>query len=227
MKTRIGFKTLIVVLLIIFIILLFFVPKEYLKPIITGKVITKVLIISRLGFNCSAYLFEGWNLVSMPCIGEGNSINFSLATINENYISIHTYEIENKTDPWKSYNPSLPSWVVQDISNISEKKGYWINMINDDFWLVNGSIVWPAITEMYTGWNLVGFHSNTTMRINESLQTIDGSYTAVYEYDANHSQWLIYYPYLPEWVEQNLTNMTLYYGYWINMTQNDTWILGS
>jgi hypothetical protein len=98
-------------------------------------------------------------------------------------------------------------------------------MQRDDTWDVDGRIILPVLTNMYKGWNLVGFHYNSSLEMNVSLATIDGQYDAVYAYDANTSQWLVYYPYLPSWVSQNLTNMSLFYGYWINMTTNGTWVL--
>jgi len=217
----------LVICLVLGIMILSFVPREVFEPVITGKVITKVFIIRRIQFNCSFSLYKGWNLVSMPCLTYANDRDTMLATINSSYYSIHTYIKVDTKDPWKSYNPSLPSWVVQDLSNITEVNGYWFNMTENGTWNISGKIIWPFAIDMYQGWNLVGFHSNATIGFNDSLDNIKGKYSAVYQYDANHSQWLVYYPNLPPWVVQNLTNMTLYYGYWINMTQDSTWIYGA
>jgi hypothetical protein len=225
MKSKVS--AIIISCIILIVVALTFIPREVFEPIITGKVITKVLVVTRLALNCTTYLYEGWNLVSMPCVNTTNERDFMLQTLNESYNSIHTYMITDRNDPWKSYNPNLPGWVVQDLTNITNIQGYWINMNQEDTWDFKGRLVWPAITEMYQGWNLVGFPSNRSMPINESLITIDGSYSVVYQYDANHSRWLVYYPNLPLWVTQNLTNMSLFYAYWINITQNDTWVLGS
>jgi len=227
MKFKINIKIAVIIFLCILIASLFFIPKEYLRPIITGRVITRVSVISRVALNCSIFMVEGWNLVSMPCVTKNNSRDPMLTTINDSYLSIHTYKITDTLDPWKSYNPNLPWWVVQDLDKITELEGYWIRMSYNDTWLVDGKVIWPILIPMFRGWNLVGFHSNVTMRMNDSLQTIDGSYSAVYAYNANTSQWMIYYPWLPPWVSQNLTNMSLYFGYWINMTQDDVWVLGT
>jgi hypothetical protein len=222
---KIAPKVWVAILLCIFIALLTLVPLEYLNLSITGNVVTRVAIVKRTSMNCSIPLYPGWNLVSMPCMTENSARDIMLQTIAGNYSSIHTYDISNTTDPWKSYNPEMPWWVIQDLSSISEKNGYWIQMKTNTSWDVQGDLYLPVLIPMYKGWNLVGYPYNTTQYINESLITIDGSYSAVYAYDANESKWLMYYAYLPSWVSQNLTNMSMYFGYWINMTQDDVWVV--
>ena len=106
---QISSRTLLIIILIAIIILLFIIPLEKMvgKPSILGAVVSKVL-------------------VSTSCVPQNTSVDFVLASISGNYSSIHTYNASVELDYWKAYDPSMPSWVVQDLDSISEKKGYWI-----------------------------------------------------------------------------------------------------
>jgi len=51
-----------------------------------------------------------------------------LSSIAGNFASIHGFSVSDNDDQWKTYNPNLPSWVINDLSEISEDDGYWIYM---------------------------------------------------------------------------------------------------
>jgi len=67
-------------------------------------------------------LFEGWNLIGLPCIPEDPSIEVILSDILDNVESVWAFDGE--TDTWSSYSPGAPS----DLTEMVEDKGYWIKM---------------------------------------------------------------------------------------------------
>lgn len=77
-------------------------------------------------------LFEGWNLIGLPCIPEDPSIKVVLADILENVRSVWAFDGEMKT--WSSYAPEAPS----DLTEMVEDKGYWIYMEKSDILTVRG-----------------------------------------------------------------------------------------
>lgn len=224
-NTKISSKALIIIGLIILILLLIFVPfKEFLsKPSISGATTAKAFI-KPLEFNntCNIGLINGWNLVSIACIPYDTSIASVMSSINNNYSSIHTYDVIDTADHWKSYSPDMPIWVIQDISDISSEKGYWIKMNNDSFLTVPGTIISPATLTLIKGWNLIGYPSDSSAGPPDAFSSIIGSYSIVWAYNASAASYLYYNPNLGM---GTLTEISPNRGYWINMTQDNTlWI---
>ena len=147
MKANISNRSILIIALILVAALLFVAPLEKLlgKEPILGAVVAKVFVKSQVSNQtCDISLVGGWNLVSIPCVPQNTSVDFILSSISGNYSSIHTYNTSEQLDYWKAYNPSMPSWVVQDINNISEDNGYWIKVASQDNIFVNGTITTPT-----------------------------------------------------------------------------------
>ncbi len=220
---QISSRTLLIIILIAIIILLFIIPLEKMvgKPSILGAVVSKVFVRS-LASNqtCSIDLAEGWNLVSTSCVPQNTSVDFVLASISGNYSSIHTYNASVELDYWKAYDPSMPSWVVQDLDSISEKKGYWIKVTGQDILVVNGTVSVPTSVSLENGWNLVGYPASTAKTPADAFSSISGSYSIVWAYNTSEST---YYYYNPSLGSGTLGQISPNRGYWINMTEDDTW----
>ncbi len=78
------------------------------------------------GFTTSEIvLFEGWNLIGLPCTPVDSSIDVVLADILDNVESVWTFDGEAKT--WLVYSPGFPS----DLTEMVEGRGYWIKMNTD------------------------------------------------------------------------------------------------
>jgi len=95
--------------------------------------------------------------------------------------------------------------------------------------IVNTKIeVFPAIYKncsfhLYPGWNMVSFYCLGLYADRSAvLQTIDGSYNAIFEYNSFDSAdpWKSYNTYLPNWTVQQLTHMYRISGYWIYMSND-------
>ncbi|MBN2566990.1 hypothetical protein JXB02_02810 [Candidatus Woesearchaeota archaeon] len=74
-----------------------------------------------------------YNMVGYPTTVP-MAINLSLASIENNYTSIHMYNASDTADHWKVYNPALPGWVVQDLTRTVPHQGYWIRMNQTEVW---------------------------------------------------------------------------------------------
>ncbi|MBA7612962.1 hypothetical protein ES703_20204 [subsurface metagenome] len=77
-------------------------------------------------------LFEGWNLIGLPCIPEDPSIEVVLADILDNVESVWAFNGETKT--WSSYAPGAPS----DLTEMVDGKGYWIKVNTDAILTIYG-----------------------------------------------------------------------------------------
>ena len=76
-------------------------------------------------------LYEGWNLIGIPCIPEDPSIEVMLYDIIDYVESVWTYDGE--TGYWSSYSPGAPS----DLTEMIDGKGYWIKMTTDMVWEID------------------------------------------------------------------------------------------
>jgi hypothetical protein len=226
MKKAISISKHSKLIIFLFVLILFALalPFEelFFHPTITGEVIAKTFV-SGTEFNktCNISLNQGWNLISTTCLKTNHSIESTFLSIENNYTSIHAYDLLDTNDPWKSYNPNLPSLVVQDLVNISREKGYWINMDNNSLLVINGTFSWPGYIPLNTGWNLVGYISSEENKdIKDAISNINSSLTMVWAYNSSSSSFIYYNPALDT---GTLSSAILHYGYWINMTSDAIW----
>ncbi len=132
------------------------------------------------------------------------------------------YNASDTTDPWKSYDPTLP--MFSDLDSLDEKTGFWIRMTANDTLTVTGSIPDSISIPLIGGWNLAGYPA-ATQPVADALSSINGSYVKVMMYNASDiaDPWKSYDPTLP--LFSDLKNIVPGFGYWIRMDANDTWIL--
>ena len=186
---------------------------------ITGEVVTRVNITPPPPVNCSFTLYSGLNLVSFFCISNMESTTDVVGSLS-NLDAVFEYQ-EGSSDPWKIYNPNLPSFVVQDLTYMSRTEGYWIRMqANENFFLEGGLRV-PTNVYLVSGWNLAGYPTNETKPVNQSFSSIDGNFTEVRTYNRSTGSFISYVP----GVGGALTQTQAYYGYWINATVNEVWVV--
>lgn len=212
-------KAIIIAALLSLFLAIFLMPG---KPYgATGASVSKVMVFEIFrNKNCTASLPEGWNLASMPCNPNNYSIRSALSSIEGSYVSVHWYDPNDQIDRWKSYNPSLPSWVVQDLSNFSIQRGYWININTTASWSLAGNITLPNYILLYSGWNLAGYSSNETKNVTLAVKGINESLRSIHMYNVSDTAdpWKVYNPSFPEL--SDLPMMLPYFGYWMNITTN-------
>ncbi len=190
---------------------------------LTGNVTARMYVRSDESFSGNAYLQEGWNLVSFPATPPDSNVSSVLAHLSTNYSSLHYYETQDHGDLWKVHHRTLAGSIVQDLTAISSKKGYWISMANRSAAESSGTISSVNQIPLYAGWNMIGYPSNTTRTAASAFSPINGSYSSVYAYFANDTgdPWKVYNPNIG--AEFNdLANIQPFYGYWVNATTNVT-----
>lgn len=189
---------------------------------ITGRPVnTYVNILPGILQPCNFTLPQGWNMVSFFCLGMWNPRDKVLETINDSYEKIFYYSKTDINDPWKSYNPNLPNWTVQQLNYMSRVNGYWIFLNSADDFYYNGSMK-TTIMYLYPGWNFVGYGINRSESINASLNGL--LHTIVKTYNNSNNEFLIYYY---NATTNNFTNTLSefypYNAYWINSSATQTW----
>ena len=190
------------------------------RNILTGSyVTTSVNIIPSQPIPCDFTLHSGWNMVSFFCIGTWVPRDKVLESVNNSYSKIFYYSATDTSDPWKSYNPNLPNWTVQQLMYMDRYTGYWIYMTSDNTYFYNGSEKLSTL-HLYNGWNLVGYTDANTSNINDSLNGL--LYTLVITYDNLGNTLLVY---SPNSSSNTLNKFDTYKSYWINSTTNQSWTI--
>lgn len=187
---------------------------------ITGQVVTTVNVTQPPVVNCSFTLYSGLNLVSFFCIPTQTPVSQVVGGISSNLEAVFEYQ-EEGSDAWKIYNPSLPSFVIQDLQYISRTRGYWINMRVTTNLSIEGGLRIPNSINLVTGWNLVGYPTNKTKLVNESFASIEGNFTEVRAYNPFTGSFISYVP----GVGGALNQTEPYKGYWINATVVEVWVV--
>ncbi len=116
----------------------------------------------------SAYLTEGWHLISLPVIPDDRSIERVFRTLD--FESIATYDPTDSINPWKRYD-TFKGWA--DIDRLNHRMGVWIKVTSDDYWAVAGLVPETTQVQLYAGWNLVSNPTFTPGPVITELAGID------------------------------------------------------
>lgn len=189
---------------------------------------TYLVVTESIGAYCNITLIPGWNLVSFPCINSDLQFNDAFKNMSGPYETIRFYYPNDGLDPWKSYNPDLPNWVVQDLSTISRKYGYWIYVANTTNFYLENLLGTPTIIDLPVGWSLLGYPKTYNSDINDTFGQLIPNFEYVYTYNASDSgdPW-------KEWTwntskytsTQDLNETKRYSGYWIYINNTDQWVM--
>jgi hypothetical protein len=173
---------------------------------------TTVRILPTPPLNCSFSPQEGYNIVALPClIGVARVDNI---TNNTGVLAMYQY-VPGSSDPWRVYNPSLPDYVVNDLTVMTRRVGY-ITIMNAS---ANKEIVGGKIATdipVAPGWNLIGYPTNETKNATIGLALINGTYTQVVTYNKS-TESFVSFP------DGALVYLIPGEGYWINVSNATTW----
>jgi len=186
--------------------------------LISGNVVnTRVQLFPASSKNCSFHLYPGWNMVSFYCFGMFLETAPAMDSISGSYEAIFSYSPLDVNDPWKSYNPYLPSWAVQQLSHVDRVSGYWIYMFNDANFQYPG-VYSDSVFYFSNGWNLVGYPLNHSSNISTQLSGVP--YTLVRYYNTSTGTWLFN---VNGGSGNTLKQFDAYKGYWINVSGSPQW----
>jgi len=185
---------------------------------LVGDTMTRVTIEAlNAENNCNIRLYEGWNLIAIACANTSNtSMVNRLVSILPSLLSVHTFDSTDTNDPWKAYKPSLPSYVVMDLSSHSLYKGYWIRTNETIDLNITGTRLVPTFAPFTNGTSLVGYTANVTVNITTAFLNMEGRYNRIRTFNASDGKW---YDYLVNGTS-NLSAIRPDLGYWVNATES-------
>jgi parallel beta-helix repeat protein len=137
-------------------------------------------------------LKQGWNLISVPLIQKEDNITKVLEMIHGYYDAVQWYDSNDTDDPWKHNKVGKPN--ANDLFQLNESMGFWVHITKagDTIFVYNGSRPSQNRTiQLYPGWNMVGYPSETSYNRTDGLNTIDyGSQVdMIIWYDADSQAW--------------------------------------
>ena len=172
-------------------------------------------------------LKAGPNLISFPTIVGDIPIADILSSISGQYEIVYSYEGCLGNDPWKMYDPEVPSY-VNDLNYIDSAMGVWIEAKEDTELTLSLNFPLALSIPLCTGWNLISYPGSQAKALGDALSSISGQYEKVLAYKAADlsDPWKIYDISVPSYVN-DLTTLEPGLGYWIYIKQNCTLIVNN
>jgi parallel beta-helix repeat protein len=163
------------------------------------------------------FLYEGWNLISLPFIQSDTDLISILSTISGSYDAVQVYNTTDSLDHWKHYKEGKP--FGNDLVTLNEAMGFWIRITDTPGVVFEYPGIPPIANQtitLYPGWNLVGYPSlngyNRTNALNNI--TFGNQVDAVWTFDSETKIW-------DEISEGDFFEIGK--GYWIHATTLCTW----
>jgi len=140
-----------------------------------------------------------------------------------NYEVAYAYNGCDADQQWQKYDPSAPPF-ANNLNEIDRTKGIWVNMTITDTLVMTSTVPVSSTIPLCTGWNLVGYPSAHERPIVEALESISGTYTILFAFDATDTDqpWKKYDPNGPPFAN-TLEVMKPGWGYWIKVDQDVEW----
>ena len=163
-------------------------------------------------------LLEGWNMISFQLEPSETGTEEVLSPIWDKFVSI--WEYDTQLDKWFRYDREGPPF-LNNLLDLHAGKGYWLVLESVDSLKINGQIGYEFIP-IYTGWNLVGYHSIESWGIPGVMENVESVLDAIWLYETASDMWLRYSPAGPlilndlEWIVPGK-------GYWILATGEAEW----
>ncbi|MBW6461816.1 MAG: hypothetical protein K0B07_02110 [DPANN group archaeon] len=184
--------------------------------IINDSTITTIEVIDKYHRN-DILLEQGWNLISYPYTLDNTSVTDIMSSITSDY-TIWAYN--SLTKIWSEYDSNKEPH-LNNLTDISNKESFWINISFDENLTVIGTRPESITIDLNQGWNLISYPLDTQKPINTTLSQIAGKYTILWEFNED-TGWDLYNP-----DESNVSTIDYFIpgsGYWINMTESKTLI---
>jgi parallel beta-helix repeat protein len=164
------------------------------------------------------FLYEGWNLISIPFIQPDTNLDIVLNSIKGSYDAVQWYNVSDNSDPWKHSSIKKPSH-LNDLDDIDHKMGFWIHITQPGGVLFQYSGVQPIKNQtitLYPGWNLVGYPSLTNKTRTAGLNNINFTtdIDSIWTYNAATKKWEELGP--SDYFEVGR-------GYWVHSKVKKTW----
>ena len=195
--------------------------------VINDTMLATVNVTPSPSFSCNDTLPPGTSLDSFPCLLISVPRDEFFKNLSANGTNVLVmYRYTPWTDgKWSVYNASLPTYTVQNLNEVSRLDGIYFVMAGPETLLYAGPLPNATHLQLHPGWNLAGYPSNDTQSLDVSLATINSTYTLIETLEGTEENGTYLFANNPG--GGTLTNTSIYHGYWINMTADDTWVVNS
>ena len=156
-------------------------------------------------------LKAGWNLVSFFVEADDMTAATVLAPIEDKLLHIKSLT--------EFYDPSVAP-TFNSLSSLSVNDGYWLKVSEDVSLNVEGPVPSGASISVKRDWNLVGYPRLIGENVASELTSLDPTVVQIKNLES------LYDPSNPSFLN-TLSTMVPGSGYWLNVTQDGTWELGS
>jgi hypothetical protein len=167
-------------------------------------------------------LLAGWNMVSINVHPLSTISTDVLASLEGNYDLVYAWDASVSTNNWLSLD-NVP-YSQDSLTYIDETMGLWIHLTAPDTLEVTGTH--PVSTAIPLsvaggGWNLVGFPAGTP---GDPASVLSSNTTLVFSYRSADTAdlWKMYDVNVPLFLN-DLTEMMPTWGYWIQVSADQSW----
>jgi len=130
----------------------------------------------------SKYLYEGWNLLSLPLTPSDNSASSVLASVWDNVSAVYKYDATSKQ--------------FESASTMEPGEGYFVYATQNCTWTYSGTPYTSLSIELKKGLNMVGW-LNCSRDISDALSSIEGDYWYVARWNAVSQSFEVFNPVAP------------------------------
>jgi hypothetical protein len=160
----------------------------------------------------------GWNMLSLQLEPDESGVEKVLASLWESFVSI--WEYDTQLDKWLRYDRTGPSF-LNTLVELHATRGYWIIMDSSASLKIQGAFVSEAMP-VYTGWNLLGYHSIESWCIPGAVESVESVLDSIWGYETASDTWLRYSPAGPPFLN-DLEWIVPGKAYWILATGEAEW----
>jgi hypothetical protein len=151
------------------------------------------LFITKFVLGQYIYLYQGWNLISIPLIQSDTDLSSVLSSISGYYDAVQWYDANAPQNFWM-HNHIAKSPQANDLNSLNHIKGFWVHITEPGITRFNYSGSQPVVNQkipLKVGWNMVGYPSwlyqNRTKGLNNLQFGIDVD--LIQWYDTNSQTW--------------------------------------
>jgi hypothetical protein len=164
------------------------------------------------------FLYNGWNLISIPFIQSDTNLDSVFSSINGAYDAVQWYNVSDNSDPWKHSHILKPS-NLNDLKEINHYIGFWIHVTHPRGIIFEYQGTKPTQNQyiaLHPGWNMIGYPSLTKRNSTAALNnlTFGVEVDAIWTFNAATKNW-------------KEINEGDYFekgrGYWVHATKECEW----
>jgi hypothetical protein len=164
------------------------------------------------------FLYQGWNLVSIPFIQSETDLGKVLSPISGSFDAVQWFNTADNYDHWKHNSTSKPPR-LNDLDALDHTVGFWIHVTEPRgvlFEFLGEEPIQNQNISIYIGWNMVGYPSftsyNRTVGMNNLNFTTDAN--AIWSFNAAAQKW------------EYIRDIDCFFnkrGYYLNSNVNEEW----